>query len=50
MVIQAQEKVGLIAQAEVEYEAIVEEVRGYCQKARELRCSRRIKIDPGSPE
>jgi Mg2+ and Co2+ transporter CorA len=34
---QAQEKVGLIAQAEAEYEAIVDEVRGYCQKARELR-------------
>lgn len=34
---QVQEKVGLIAHAEAEYEAIVEEVRGYCQKARELR-------------
>ncbi|MFS0554761.1 hypothetical protein [Brevibacillus sp. 179-C9.3 HS] len=34
---QVQEKVGLIAQAQAEYEAIVEEVRGYCQKARELR-------------
>lgn len=32
-----EEKLGLIAQAEAEYEAIVEEVRGYCQKARELR-------------
>lgn len=34
---QVQEKVGLIALAEAEYETIVEEVRGYCQKARELR-------------
>ncbi|SYX84013.1 hypothetical protein [Paenibacillus alvei] len=34
---QLQEKVGLIAQAEAEYEAIVEEVRGYCQNARQLR-------------
>ncbi|USG64622.1 hypothetical protein NDK47_21130 [Brevibacillus ruminantium] len=34
---QTQEKVGLLAQAQAEYEAIVEEVRGYCQKARELR-------------
>ena len=34
---QVQEKVGLIAQAEAEYEAIVEEVRGYCEKARTLR-------------
>jgi len=33
----AEEKVGLIAQAQAEYEAIVEEVRGYCQKAQELR-------------
>ena len=34
---QTQEKVGLLTQAQAEYEAIVEEVRGYCQKARELR-------------
>ena len=34
---QGQEKIGLIAQAEAEYGAIVEEVRGYCQKARALR-------------
>ncbi|CAM3661689.1 hypothetical protein EDM52_08435 [Brevibacillus invocatus] len=34
---QTQEKVGLLAQAQAEYEAIVEEVRGNCQKARELR-------------
>lgn len=34
---QVQEKVGLIAQAQAEYEAIVEEVRGFCQKAQELR-------------
>ncbi|MGK5509294.1 hypothetical protein [Brevibacillus formosus] len=34
---QAQEKIGLIAQAQAEYEAIVEVVRGYCQKARQLR-------------
>lgn len=32
-----EEKVGLIAQAQAEYEAIVEEVRGFCQKAQELR-------------
>jgi uncharacterized protein Yka (UPF0111/DUF47 family) len=32
-----EEKVGLIAQAQEEYEEIVEEVQGYCQKARELR-------------
>lgn len=32
-----EETLGLIAQAQVEYQAIVEEVRGYCQKARELR-------------
>lgn len=34
---QVQDKVGLIAQAESEYEAIVGEVRDYCQKARRLR-------------
>jgi len=28
---------GLIAQVQAEYQTIVEEVRGYCQKARELR-------------
>ena len=28
---------GLIAKVQAEYQAIVEEVRGYCQKARELR-------------
>ncbi|GFN30972.1 hypothetical protein [Paenibacillus xylaniclasticus] len=28
---------GLIAQAQAEYEKIVEEVRSYCQKAGELR-------------
>lgn len=33
-VTEVQEKAGLIAHAEAEYEAIVEEVRGYCQKAR----------------
>ncbi|BAU27206.1 hypothetical protein DFP93_104297 [Aneurinibacillus soli] len=27
----------MIAQAQAEYEAIVDEVRGHCQKARELR-------------
>ena len=32
-----EEKVGLIAQAQEEYEEIVEEVQGYCQQARELR-------------
>lgn len=32
-----EEKVGLIVQAEVEYEAIVEDVRNYCHKARQLR-------------
>lgn len=32
-----EETLGLIAQAQAEYEAIVEEVRRYCQKARELR-------------
>lgn len=37
MVKQVQEKAGLIAQAQAEYEAIVEEVRGFCQKAQELR-------------
>lgn len=37
MVKQVQEKAGLIAQAQAEYEAIVEEVRGYCEKARALR-------------
>ncbi|MBU8714604.1 MULTISPECIES: hypothetical protein [Brevibacillus] len=31
------ETLGLIAQVQAEYQAIVEEVRGYCQKARELR-------------
>ncbi|WP_197259892.1 hypothetical protein [Paenibacillus dendritiformis] len=36
-VTEVQEKAGLIAHAQAEYEAIVEEVRGYCQKARELR-------------
>lgn len=37
MVKHVQEKAGLIAQAQAEYEAIVEEVRGFCQKAQELR-------------
>jgi hypothetical protein len=32
-----EEKVGLIAQAQEEYEGIVEKVHGYCQKAQELR-------------
>lgn len=32
-----EETLGLIAQVQAEYQAIVEEVRGYCQKARELR-------------
>ncbi|WP_340673012.1 hypothetical protein [Brevibacillus agri] len=32
-----EETLGLIAQAQAEYEKIVEEVRSYCQKARELR-------------
>ncbi|AWX57711.1 hypothetical protein AB432_022910 [Brevibacillus brevis] len=32
-----EETLGLIAQAQTEYQAIVEEVRGYCQKARALR-------------
>ncbi|MGG1662356.1 hypothetical protein [Brevibacillus sp. NRS-1366] len=31
------EKLGLIAQAEAEYEALLEEIREHCQKARELR-------------
>lgn len=32
-----EETLGLIAQAQAEYGTIVEEVRSYCQKARELR-------------
>lgn len=32
-----EETLGLIAKVQAEYQAIVEEVRGYCQKARELR-------------
>jgi hypothetical protein len=32
-----EEKVGLIAQAEAEYEKLMEEMSGYCQKARDLR-------------
>ncbi|WP_339267579.1 hypothetical protein NYE54_27285 [Paenibacillus sp. FSL K6-1330] len=32
-----EETLGLIAQAQAEYETIVEEVRSYCQKARALR-------------
>ncbi|MGG4197418.1 hypothetical protein ABEW50_28745 [Paenibacillus jamilae] len=34
---EVEEKLGLIAQAQAEYEKIMEEVRRYCQKARELR-------------
>lgn len=34
---EVEETLGLIAQAQAEYERIMEEVRGYCQKARELR-------------
>ncbi|MDK8183731.1 hypothetical protein [Paenibacillus sp. UMB4589-SE434] len=33
---EVEETLGLIAQAQAEYERIMEEVRGYCQKAREL--------------
>lgn len=32
-----EEKAGLIAQVQEEYEEIIEEVQGYCQKSRELR-------------
>jgi uncharacterized coiled-coil DUF342 family protein len=32
-----EEKIGLIAQVQEEYEEIIEEVQGYCQKAQELR-------------
>lgn len=32
-----EEKAGLIVQAEAQYEAIIEEVRNYCHKARQLR-------------
>jgi hypothetical protein len=39
---QVQEKAGLIAQAQAEYEVIVEEVRGYCQKAREWTSVNRL--------
>ncbi|MEQ7053732.1 hypothetical protein ABN764_24140 [Paenibacillaceae sp. P-4] len=33
---EVEETLGLIAQEQAEYERIMEEVRGYCQKAREL--------------
>ncbi|MEQ7053052.1 hypothetical protein ABN764_20645 [Paenibacillaceae sp. P-4] len=34
---EVEETLGLIAQAQAAYERVMEEVRGYCQKARELR-------------
>jgi hypothetical protein len=44
MVKHVQEKAGLIAQAQAEYEAIVEEVRGFCQDQKKVPQKNQAKI------